>query len=85
MQFWCFHDTDISPEADTLSETNKRLDHIVKLAKKMQGDTGIKLLWGTCNLFSHPRFMSGAATNPSFGPSPARFSRNPADETDPHT
>ncbi len=65
VKYWCFHDTDISPEADTLTETNKRLDHIVKLAKKMQGDTGVKLLWGTCNLFSHPRFMSGASTNPS--------------------
>ncbi len=63
--FWCFHDTDISPEADTLAETNKRLDHIVKLAKKKQEETGVKLLWGTCNLFSHPRFMSGASTNPS--------------------
>ncbi len=65
VKYWCFHDTDISPEADSLAETNKRLDHIVKLAKKMQGDTGVKLLWGTCNLFSHPRFMSGASTNPS--------------------
>ncbi|HOK09806.1 MAG TPA: xylose isomerase [Candidatus Hydrogenedens sp.] len=63
--FWCFHDADIAPEADTLSETNKRLDHIVKLAKKLQKDTGVKLLWGTCNLFSHPRFMAGAGTNPS--------------------
>ena len=65
VKFWCFHDTDISPEADTLAETNKNLDHIVKLAKKKQQETGIQLLWGTCNLFSHPRFMSGAATNPS--------------------
>ncbi|MCX8064881.1 MAG: xylose isomerase [Candidatus Hydrogenedentes bacterium] len=63
--FWCFHDTDIAPEADTLAETNRRLDHIVKIAKKLQKDTGVKLLWGTCNLFSHPRFMAGAATNPS--------------------
>jgi len=63
--FWCFHDTDIAPEADTLSETNKRLDHIVSLAKKYQKNTGVKLLWGTCNLFSHPRFMAGAGTNPS--------------------
>ncbi len=63
--FWCFHDTDIAPEADTLAETNRRLDHIVKIAKKLQKDTGVKLLWGTCNLFAHPRFMAGAATNPS--------------------
>ncbi|MBP8128957.1 MAG: xylose isomerase [Candidatus Hydrogenedentes bacterium] len=63
--FWCFHDTDIAPEADTLAETNKRLDKIVKLAEALQDDTGVRLLWGTCNLFSHPRFMAGAATNPS--------------------
>ena len=65
VKFWAFHDTDIAPEAETLAETNKNLDHIVKLARKMQQDTGISLLWGTCNLFSHPRFMSGASTNPS--------------------
>lgn len=63
--FWCFHDRDIAPEADTLAETNKRLDHIVALAKKLQDDTGVRLLWGTTNAFSHRRFMSGAATNPS--------------------
>jgi xylose isomerase len=63
--FWCFHDRDIAPEADNLVETNKRLDQIVGLAKTLQSDTGVKLLWGTSNLFSHRRFMSGAATNPS--------------------
>lgn len=63
--YWCFHDTDISPEADSLPETNRRLDRIVKLAKKLQNDTGVKLLWGTCNLFSNRRFLAGAATNPS--------------------
>lgn len=63
--FWCFHDRDISPEADNLAETNKRLDKIVDLAEKLQGDTGVKLLWGTTNAFSHRRFMSGASTNPS--------------------
>jgi xylose isomerase len=65
VKFWCFHDTDISPEADTLDETNRRLDRIVKLAKQLQSDTGVKLLWGTCNLFSHRRWLAGAATNPS--------------------
>lgn len=65
VKYWCFHDTDIAPEADDLAETNKRLDRIVRLAKKKQAETGIKLLWGTCNLFAHPRFMAGAATNPS--------------------
>jgi len=64
VQFWCFHDRDIAPEADTLAETNKRLDKLTALAKKMQSDTGIKLLWGTTNAFSHRRFMAGAGTNP---------------------
>lgn len=64
VDFWCFHDRDIAPEADNLTETNKRLDRIVKLAKKLQKDTGVKLLWGTTNAFSHRRFMAGAGTNP---------------------
>ena len=62
--FYCWHDRDIAPEAEALRETNKRLDHIVGLAKKLQGDTGVKLLWGTSNLFSHKRFTHGAGTNP---------------------
>ena len=65
VNFWCFHDRDIAPEADNLSETNKRLDTIVKKAKKLQADTGVELLWGTTNAFSHRRFMAGAGTNPS--------------------
>ena len=65
VEFWCFHDRDIAPEADNLADTNKRLDQIVKIAKQLQGDTGVKLLWGTTNAFSHRRFMSGAGTNPS--------------------
>jgi len=63
--FWCFHDRDIAPEADNLKETNARLDTIVAKAKKLQDDTGVKLLWGTTNAFSHRRFMAGAGTNPS--------------------
>jgi xylose isomerase len=63
--FWCFHDRDIAPEGETLLETNRRLDRIVRLAKSLQNDTGVKLLWGTANLFSNRRYMSGAATNPS--------------------
>jgi xylose isomerase len=63
--FWCFHDRDIAPEGDTLAETNRRLDRIVALAAKLQDDTGVRLLWGTTNAFSHPRFLAGAATNPS--------------------
>lgn len=65
VKFWCFHDRDIAPEADTLAETNRRLDAIVDQALKLQKQTGVKLLWGTSNLFSHRRFMAGAATNPS--------------------
>jgi len=65
VMFWCFHDRDIAPEADNLAETNKRLDKIVKLAKTLQKDTGLKALWGTTNAFSHRRFMAGAGTNPS--------------------
>jgi xylose isomerase len=65
VQFWCFHDRDIAPEGRNLSETNRNLDHIVKLAGKLQRDTGIRPLWGTANLFSNRRYMAGAATNPS--------------------
>lgn len=65
VNFWCFHDRDIAPEADNLAETNKRLDKMVQKAKKLQADTGVKLLWGTTNAFSHRRFMAGAGTNPS--------------------
>ena len=65
VNFWCFHDRDIAPEADTLAETNKRLDTIIAKAKKMQGETGMKLLWGTSNMFGHRRFMAGAGSNPS--------------------
>ena len=62
--FYCWHDRDIAPEADNLKETNARLKNIVNLAKKLQHDTGVKLLWGTSNCFSHPRFTHGAGTNP---------------------
>ncbi len=63
--FWCFHDLDIAPEAETLAETNGRVKKMVNLAKKLQKQTGVKLLWSTSNLFSNPRFMSGAGTSPS--------------------
>ncbi|MBP8257687.1 MAG: xylose isomerase [Opitutaceae bacterium] len=62
--FWCFHDRDIAPEGRSLAETNRILDQIVSHAKKLQKATGVKLLWGTANLFSNPRYMAGAATNP---------------------
>jgi xylose isomerase len=64
VDYYCFHDRDICPEASSLKQTNKRLDKIVGLAKQLQKDTGVKLLWNTSNMFSHPRFMHGAATNP---------------------
>lgn len=65
VRFWCFHDRDIAPEGDSLAETERRLDRIVAAAAKLQRDTGIRPLWGTANLFSHRRFLAGAATNPS--------------------
>jgi len=64
VDYYCFHDRDVSPEGDSLQETNRRLDRIVRLAGRLQADTGVKLLWNTANLFSHPRYAHGAATNP---------------------
>src|ERR1017187_4784023 len=62
--FWCFHDRDIAPEGATLAESNRNLDQLVAHAKALQKATGVGLLWGTANLFSNPRYMCGAATNP---------------------
>ena len=62
--FWCFHDRDIAPEGRTLAASNRNLDRLVAHAKALQQATGVKLLWGTANLFSNPRYMCGAATNP---------------------
>ncbi len=64
--FYCFHDRDIAPEGTTPAESEKNLIAIVQKAKERQKATGVKLLWGTANLFSHPRYMNGAATNPDF-------------------
>jgi xylose isomerase len=62
--FFCFHDADVAPEGDSLAESNKNLRTITDIfAKKMQSQR-TRLLWGTANLFSNRRFMSGAATNP---------------------
>ncbi|MCX7872401.1 MAG: xylose isomerase [Verrucomicrobiae bacterium] len=61
--FYAFHDRDVAPEGRNLKETNKNLDRIVKELKKLQTDTGVKLLWGTACLFAHPRYMHGAATS----------------------
>lgn len=62
--FWCFHDRDIAPEGSSLAESNRHLDALVAHARELQKATGVKLLWGTANLFSNPRYMCGAATNP---------------------
>ena len=64
--FYCFHDYDLVEEAPTLKESEKRLQKMVDYAKQKQKASGVKLLWGTANLFSHPRYMNGAATNPDF-------------------
>jgi xylose isomerase len=63
--YYCFHDRDVAPEGKTLAESNKNLDAIVKVLKEEQQRTGIKLLWGTANLFSNRRYMHGAATSPN--------------------
>jgi xylose isomerase len=63
--FYAFHDRDVAPEGASLAETNKNLDAVVKVLKEEQQRTGVKLLWGTANLFSNPRFMHGAATSPN--------------------
>jgi xylose isomerase len=63
--FYCFHDRDVAPEGKSLAETNKNLDAVVKALKEEQQRTGIKLLWGTANLFSNPRFVHGASTSPN--------------------
>jgi xylose isomerase len=62
--YYCFHDKDVTPEGATLAESNKNLDTIAEKLEAKMAETGVKLLWGTANLFSNPRFMSGAATNP---------------------
>jgi xylose isomerase len=64
--FYCFHDYDLVEEAATLKESEARLQKMVDYAKEKQKASGVKLLWGTANLFSHPRYMNGAATNPDF-------------------
>jgi xylose isomerase len=63
--YYCFHDTDVVGDGSVF-EIEKRLDKIIPVIKKMQEETGVKLLWGTANLFSNPRYMNGAATNPDF-------------------
>ena len=64
--FYAFHDRDIAPEGSTLKESHANLDEVVKVLKDEQARTGVKLLWGTANLFTNPRYMHGAATSSNF-------------------
>ena len=64
--YFCFHDYDLVQEAPTFAESEKRLATIVGYIKQKKEETGIKLLWGTANCFSNPRYMNGASTNPDF-------------------
>jgi len=64
--FYCFHDQDLAPEGRDIRESDENLQEMVKRAKDKQTSSGVRLLWGTANLFSHPRYMNGAATNPDF-------------------
>lgn len=64
--YYCFHDRDMAPEGSSVTESEKNLSTMVEMAKERQQACGMKLLWGTANMFSHPRYMNGASTNPNF-------------------
>ncbi len=64
--YYCFHDRDMAPEGGSVKESERNLMELVDLAGGKQAESGVKLLWGTANVFSHPRYMNGAATNPDF-------------------
>jgi len=63
VRFFCFHDVDIAPEGDTLAETNRNLDTIVAMIKDYMKSSGVKVLWNTVNMFTHPRYVHGAGTS----------------------
>jgi len=65
IDYFCFHDRDVSPDYATLAESNEKLDKAVEVIVEKQKETGKKCLWGTANCFSHPRYMHGAGTSPS--------------------
>ena len=65
-EYFCFHDYDLIKEGSNLIESEKRLNTIIEYIKEKKSNSGIKLLWGTANCFSNPRYMNGAATNPNF-------------------
>ncbi len=66
LPFYCFHDVDVVEYGNDVNENDRRLQALVDYAKQKQKDSGIQLLWGTANLFSHRRYMNGASTNPDF-------------------
>src|SRR5690554_1889183 len=66
IEYYCFHDVDLIDEGSSLEEYESNLKAIVAYAKERMAETGIKLLWGTANVFGHKRYMNGAATNPNF-------------------
>ena len=66
IEYYCFHDVDLVDEAETIEEYEANLKEIVAYLKQKQAETGIKLLWGTANVFGHKRYMNGASTNPDF-------------------
>ena len=66
IEYYCFHDVDLCDEAETIEEYEANLKEVVSYLKQKQAETGIKLLWGTANVFGHKRYMNGASTNPDF-------------------
>jgi xylose isomerase len=66
MPYYCFHDRDLVDYTNDIAENDRRLASLVQYAQEKQQQSGVKLLWGTANLFTHPRYMNGAATNPDF-------------------
>ncbi|MFD0751397.1 xylose isomerase [Mucilaginibacter calamicampi] len=66
LPYYCFHDVDVVDYTNDIKENDRRLQALVEYAKQKQAESGVKLLWGTANLFSHARYMNGASTNPDF-------------------
>jgi len=66
LPYYCFHDVDVVEYGNDVAENERRLQQLVDFAKDKQAETGVKLLWGTANLFSNRRYMNGASTNPDF-------------------
>ncbi|PTR00905.1 D-xylose isomerase [Mucilaginibacter yixingensis] len=66
LPYYCFHDVDVVDYGNDIAENERRLQALVEYAKQKQAESGVKLLWGTANLFSHRRYMNGASTNPDF-------------------